>query len=266
MTEKLHATGNKIFIVSDHAKALPKVPVISREELLELGPRLRAQNIIVSTRADKWESTYQYENMISRLPMLHPNKIILLSSVSVYGDNKLPRNEYADLLPVTKYGRSKVFEEQVLLRNNPESCNLSILRISNVFGHRFFDDFVNHVFLSSKVNESVRLIDQGRTTRNFIWLKDLVNILFQLLNFDTLPKYLNIGSSTSINLQSLILEIELLLGKNITIEESDGYLDIAANSIIDTSQLNRLLNFKNTELAVALQNYYLENPELASSS
>ena len=243
-----------------------KVPVISREEMLGLGSRLKAKNIIVSTRADKWESTDQYENAISKLPMFHPKRIILLSSVSVYGDNKLPRTEDAELVPVTKYGRSKVFEEQVLLRNNPESCELSILRISNVFGHRFFDDFVNQVFLSAKLSDPVCLIDQGRTTRNFIWLKDLVNILFQLLNLEILPRYLNIGSSTSINLQSLIVEIELILEKRITIEGTSGDLDIAANSIIDTTQLNKLLNYKSTEIVLALQNYFLENSDLASSS
>jgi nucleoside-diphosphate-sugar epimerase len=234
--------------------------------MLGLGSTLQAKNIIVSTRADKWESTDQYENAISKLPMFHPKRIILLSSVSVYGDNKLPRNEYAQLAPVTKYGRSKVFEEQVLLRNNPESCELSILRISNVFGHRFFDDFVNHVFLSAKLGNPVCLIDQGRTTRNFIWLKDLVNILLQLLNFGILPRYLNIGSSTSVNLQSLIMEIELILEKRIAIEGTSGDLDIAANSIIDTSQLYKLLNYKTTEIVFALQNYFLENSDLASSS
>jgi nucleoside-diphosphate-sugar epimerase len=233
--------------------------------MLELGSSVQAKTIIISTRVDRWDSREQYENVIASLPTLHPKRIVLLSSVSVYGDNKLPRNEDSKIQPVTKYGRSKVFEEQALLRNNPESCELSILRISNVFGHRLFDDFVNHVFLSAKRSDPVRLIDQGRTTRNFIWLKDLINILIQLLNFETLPQYLNIGSQTSINLQSLILEIEIILEKRITIVESNGDLDIAANSIIDTSQLNTLLDFETTEIVLALQNYFLENSDLASS-
>ena len=230
--------------------------------MIELGANLRASSVIVSARADKWESKSDYEDFISRLPILSPKRIFLLSSVSVYGDSDLPRKEDSKIDPVTKYGLSKAFEEKTLEIFKPESAQLIILRISNVFGHRLFDDFVNNVFMSAKLGKPVLLIDQGKTTRNFIWFYDLIIVLSKLFTLESLPQFLNIGSSKSINLQTLVNEIEKIMGKRITIVESGEELDIVANSIIDTSKLTQLMDYNATNLVTALENYYLQDPFL----
>ena len=266
LTELLLAQRFSVAIVSDNAISHQKMPVISRKRMIELGSSLEASNIVVSARADKWESKSNYENFVSRLPILRPKKVFLLSSVSVYGDSDLPRNEDSIVDPVTKYGLSKAFEEKTLRLFKPESVQLIILRISNVFGHQLFDDFVNNVFLSAKLGKPVLLIDQGKTTRNFIWFHDLIIVLSRLLTLESLPQFLNIGSSKSINLRTLVSEIERILGKRITIVESGEELDIVANSIIDTSKLRQLIDYKTTDLVTALENYYLEDPFLIKSS
>lgn len=226
---------------------------------------LEAANVIVSTRMDRLGMNQVYEDLIKRLLELHPKRIFLLSSVAVYGDSLDPRSEISKRAPVTLYGKSKALEEDILLRLKPNNCELVIFRISNVFGHIFFDDFVNHIFLSTKMKIPARVIDQGRTTRNFIWFDDLIQILSQLISIKSLPAVLNIGANNSINLQSLVNEIEIILDKKIQIVESSDMLDIVANSIIDTSELRQILNFKMTEIDIALRNYYLTNPELSNS-
>ena len=214
---------------------------------------------------DRLELSQAYEDLIKSLSDLKPKRIFLLSSVAVYGDSLNPRSEISEPAPVTLYGKSKASEEEILLRLKPNDCELVIFRISNVFGHVLFNDFVNHIFFSAKVENAARVIDQGRTTRNFIWLNDLINILHRLISLKSLPAVLNIGSNSSINLQSLINEIEIILDKKIRIVEASNKLDIVANSIIDTNELRQILNFEITEIGVALRNYYLANPELTNS-
>jgi nucleoside-diphosphate-sugar epimerase len=266
LTKNLMSAGFKVLIVSDHAKNNQKFSVISRLKMIELRNKLEARVIIVSTRADKWESNEHYENLIASLLMINPARVILLSSVSVYGDSDLPRNESSVIEPVTKYGNSKALEEQILTRHIYGSSDLSILRISNVFGHKLFDDFVNHVFLNAKESKPIRLIDDGKTTRNFIWFNDLIEILLKIISLDSLPKILNIGTPKSINLKSLIFEIEKILQKKLVVIESDLNLDIVANSIIDTSLLNQIIDVRTTQLIPALESYFSESLDDSASS
>jgi nucleoside-diphosphate-sugar epimerase len=265
LSKKLIQEDLSVAIVSENIKSKLGIPVLSRSQVMAQPQKMKVDTVVVSTRLDKWNSREEYEKFIRSMATIKPKRIVLLSSVSVYGDSKIPRKESDPTESLTRYGQSKILEEEFLLKIRPEQCELVILRISNVFGNILFDDFVNHVLFSVKSGTYVRLAHEGKATRNFIWIEDLISILLELLGKEKLPEIINIGSTSSISLKKLIFEIESITNENITVVESTDGKDIINNSIIDTNLMNQLVVYKPNEIRSVLEDYYLENPEFRNS-
>jgi dTDP-4-dehydrorhamnose reductase len=265
LSKKLIQEDLSVAIVSENIKSKVGIPVLSRSQVMAQAQKIKVDTVVVSTRLDKWKSREEYEKFMRSMATIKPRRILLLSSVSVYGDSKIPRKESDPTESVTRYGQSKILEEEFLIKIRPEQCELVILRISNVFGNILFDDFVNHVLLSVKSGTHVRLAHEGKATRNFIWIEDLISILLELLSKEKLPEIINIGSASSISLKKLIFEIESITNQNITVIESTDGKDIINNSIIDTNLMNQLVVYKPNEIRSVLEDYYLENPEFRNS-
>ena len=167
-------------------------------------------------------------------------------------------------MSVTRYGKSKITEEQILLKTSSKDSELVILRIANVYGNSQFDDFVNHILTCAKTGKEVSLIHKGRATRNFIWIEDLTSILVELLRKEQLPKVINLGSPTSISLKKLITEIESIIDSEILVLQLDGDSEIIYDSIIDTTLMQQLTTHKGSEIRFALENYISGYPEFRS--
>jgi nucleoside-diphosphate-sugar epimerase len=227
--------------------------------------KIKVKTVVVSTRLDKWNSREEYEKFMNNVSTMKPERIVLLSSVSVYGESENPRKESDPTESVTRYGQSKILEEKILFKIKPEHCELVILRISNVYGNIIFDDFINQVLLSGKSGSHVSLAHKGKATRNFIWIEDLITILIELLSKKKLPEIINLGSPSSISLKKLIFEIESITNMNISVTESADGKDIINNSIIDTNLMTQLVSYKPSEITSVLKDYFLENPEFRNS-
>ncbi len=127
-------------------------------------------------------------------------KFIYMSSASVYGFNEKRLNESSDTNPLTQYAVSKVDNENYIL-NNDFNFETIILRNSTVFGYSNnlrLDLVVNDLTYSALVNNEIKLISDGSPKRPFVHVKDLCNLIKNLVDNDkNLDKeIINVGSNS----------------------------------------------------------------------
>lgn len=147
-------------------------------------------------------------------------KIIYASSAAVYGTPKyLGIDENHEINPMSYYGLSKYSAENYIkLYSELNDLNYLILRYSNVFGPRqdlsgegsVIYNFINKILS----NEKPCIYGDGLQTRDFIYVKDIVNATISALeNGNNITLNIGMGKETDINY--LLGIITRLLNTNI---------------------------------------------------
>ena len=145
------------------------------------------------------------------------NKVIYLSSVSVYGQNATFCTEDTEPHPINIYGKSKYEIEKYL--KDSIVCELIVLRLSNVFGDNKFPDLVNKIIHSASSRQALELHSPTKIERDFISITSVARCLERVLT-STSPiesyEVFNISSGESITLETLHSLIEQVLDLKIT--------------------------------------------------
>ena len=146
-------------------------------------------------------------------------KYILASTSEVYGDplvHPQKENYYGNVNPIgprSIYDESKRFiESMTIAYHNYHKLNVSIVRIFNTYGPRMRidDGRVLPTFISQAYkNENITINGDGKQTRSFCYIDDLINAILLLMKEDYYYP-INIGNTdeTSINdVAKLIISI-----------------------------------------------------------
>jgi nucleoside-diphosphate-sugar epimerase len=135
-------------------------------------------------------------------------KIAIASSTAVYGDTEIfPTTEETPLLPLSPYAVSKQVTE-IFARLYTQTFNLPIvpLRFFNVYGPRQRPD--SHyaaavpIFIRRVLdNRPITIYGDGKQTRDFIFVGDVVDALLRAVGSDAAGEPFNVcsGHETSIN-------------------------------------------------------------------
>jgi nucleoside-diphosphate-sugar epimerase len=188
-------------------------PLAADELASRLGP---ATTLIVTARARVSSDPFRTftddiaiaANVARCLIANPPRRCVYFSSTSVYGDvaSNLAITEETPLAPNSLYGTSKVAAEGTL-RHAADRADvpLFILRPCMVYGP---DDpsssygpgrFVRSVLQDGKV----RVFGDGNELRDYLFVRDLVNITLALA-FDGSPGIYNLASGTSHSFQQIL--------------------------------------------------------------
>ena len=142
----------------------------------------------------KWAVTCGCENFV------------LASTAAVYGgNNNLPLDEDAKLYPESPYATSKLLMEYMAEAFKDQS--VAILRFFNVYGEGQRDEggylSAIPIFLNQyKNNEALTVTGDGKQTRDFIYVGDLVEAIEKSISFNGV---LNIGSGKEVSVIDLAL-------------------------------------------------------------
>jgi dTDP-L-rhamnose 4-epimerase len=147
---------------------------------------------------------------LANSPRAQLKKLILTSSRAVYGER--PNDEFELPVPVSVYGITKLVQEQLL----SVACTVPyvIFRLQNVYGpgQSLKNPYAGIVAIfADKLmrNEDVEVYDQGKATRDFVFIDDVVNALLLPLKAldETYPQLYNVGSGR----QATILQVATML-------------------------------------------------------
>lgn len=185
---------------------------------------------------------------------------LFASSSSVYGKSpELPFEENAKKLPVSPYGVSKLSAENyVRVYNEIHGIPTVSLRYFTVYGPRMRPDLAISIFTENAMNnEEIEIFGDGNQTRDFTYIKDIINA--QNLCLEKRignGESFNIGSGERININQLAEKIIELTNSKSKIVNSDPRKGDARHTWADVSKTKKKLGWvANYNLEKGLKKY-----------
>jgi len=181
-------------------------------------------------------------------------KIILISTINIYGSSKKPYSEEDKIKPETKYAKVKSEVENIYKNfSRKNNLNVVILRLSNVYGSED-KGIVNLLIDSTKKKNKVEI--NKNASRDFIYIDDATNAIIKTIEFEKEGiEIFNVCTSKKTNLLDLAKLIENISKKEIkkTIKDKNKEDSIFANN----KKIRNALNFTpKTDLSEGLKKIF----------
>jgi UDP-glucose 4-epimerase len=144
---------------------------------------------------------------------LRPRRVIYLSSAEVYGQQAVPFSETSPVAPVTNYGRAKCMGEAAVA----EACasvhaELVILRPGVVYGPGQGPTMLIPTALTALRAGLPFPTGDGRPTRDFVHVDDLVALIRRCLLSDAPPDVYNAGSGREVCVREVLSTLAAAVG------------------------------------------------------
>ena len=144
------------------------------------------------------------------------NILYLSSGGAVYGEkhlNTISENEVCD--PISSYGVVKLTIENYLrLYQKQYGINYLILRVSNPFGKFHVSEkqgIINIAIRRALREEAIEVWGDGSQSKDYIFVDDMVKIIFSLLKEKVVNKTINVGSGEIHELNMILSTIKIYL-------------------------------------------------------
>ena len=168
--------------------------------------------------------------------------LVYASSAATYGDGELgykdDHNLPYNLNPLNPYGRSKNEFDKWILKENKQPPFWAGLKFFNVYGPNEYHkermaSVIFHSFNQIKSSGKVKLFKShkpeykdGEQLRDFVYVKDVVDICYWLMNEKPASGLYNLGTGKARTFKDLVTAIFKSLDKEPVIEFIDTPLDI----------------------------------------
>ena len=189
-------------------------------------------------------------NILNASRIRDVDKIIFASSSSVYGDlPTLPKTESMKMMPISPYGVSKLACELYMqVYHQIYGLKTTSLRYFNVFGPRQKDSpysGVIAIWLGRIIqNENLIVFGNGEQSRDFTYIKDVVDANILATECDVAGKVLNVAAGSPIKLTTLAQLMLKITGKqNLEIIYSDPRPGDIMHSYGDISLAKELMGY-----------------------
>ena len=157
----------------------------------------------------------------------HVKKLISASSAAVYGEGlenvKLTEDSMMD--PMSPYGESKVkMEEEIRKFILQDKLDCVILRFFNIFGTGQSPEYAGVItkFIKKiKNNEPLEIFGDGRQTRDFVSVNDVIESIYCAINNGKNGTY-NIAGGKAITIKELATLMISLSGEDLSIKYLDS--------------------------------------------
>ncbi len=177
-------------------------------------------------------------------------KVVYASTSSIYGNAGGALREDIRVTPPNFYAVTKMFNEQLAsVFTNEYGIQTVGFRYMSVYGPReegkgVFANLVSQFLWAMKRDEQPLIYGDGTQTRDFVYVKDVVEANMLALEKDVTDVF-NVGTGVATSMNSLIAMLNRILGKSIT----PAYVATPVKNYIDTqladiSKIGRVLGFK----------------------
>jgi ADP-L-glycero-D-manno-heptose 6-epimerase len=173
----------------------------------------------------------------------HRIPLIYASSASTYGDGKFGYDDkdlslINKLMPLNPYGESKNDFDKWVLKQDKTPPNWYGLKFFNVFGPNEYHkgrmaSVVFHSYEQIMKNNKVLLYkshninyEDGKQIRDFIYVKDVVDVIFFLMKNKPKSSIYNLGTGKARTFLDLVTAVFNSLNKKVNVEFIDTPIDI----------------------------------------
>ncbi|BFM42303.1 NAD-dependent epimerase/dehydratase family protein [Flavobacterium sp. CFS9] len=176
------------------------------------------------------------------------NIVYLSSGGAVYGEKNLELiSENEICYPLSSYGVVKLTIENYLrLYEKQYGINYLILRVSNPFGKFHTSEkqgIINIAIRRALRGQVIEVWGDGNQSKDYLFVDDLVKIIFNLLQQKCVNKTINIGSGKSHKLNDILNTIKIYL-PNLEVKYLDSKLTDVKDFCLDISFMKSLIGFE----------------------
>lgn len=192
--------------------------------------------------------------------------IYISSGGAIYGineDNK-KHKETDDTFPLSSYGVVKLAIEKYLFQYaSLYQIRPLVLRLSNPYGKYHYSKkqgICNVGLRAALQNESFNVWGTGEARKDYIYIDDFCDILFQLYNKSTHNKVLNVASGCILSLNQILKEIKSL-APTFDWDYTDASKFDVTHFELDTQELQSIIgkqNFKSFKDGMKLTHQWLQ--------
>ena len=190
-------------------------------------------------------------NVLNAARRMNVNRVIYASSSAVYGDTPtLPKREDMRRIPISPYGVAKLACEAYMQAYHlVYGLKTTSLRYFNVFGPRQRDSpysGVIAIWLGNIIrNEDLILFGDGKISRDFTYIKDVIQANLLAAEYNAAGEIINIGAGSPITLTDLAtLMLKIVKKENLKIIYSDPRPGDILHSYADISKALELIHFR----------------------
>lgn len=270
---KVPFSSSRCLIISDQyneASIDSKVnsfTLLSRQMAIDSLGEFDVGTLIILAKTHLWTQPVEFEALIQKMRSRVRDKVIHLSSGSVYGEASASVDERFRVKPLTVYGTRKAAEEKCVSDSFRGHADVQILRVSNVFGDSRFHDFINQCLKAAIDKSSVKVYSNGDIVRDFLFVNCLVDALLHLIVWDSKEEYLVLNLSTGIGTSMAQVMSYISKETGLTIRKIDYPRpnDLVRHSILDNSAILTAIPWQPIKLEVGMKRYLREAfPDLTS--
>ena len=164
---------------------------------------------------------------------------VLASSAAVYGVQTVPlANENHPIEPINAYGAAKrsaeIYWAQI---GRLHGVHTAALRFANVYGPRQSpkgEAGVIAIFCRRHhAGQPLTVFGDGRATRDYLFVGDVVDAIYRLLNTPEANKVYNLGTGIETSVNGLIDELQRVSGRSAQVHHADARHGEVARSALD---------------------------------
>lgn len=192
-------------------------------------------------------------------------KFIYVSSLDVYsGEGQDPVNEQTMVKPVSLYGYSKLFCEQMVTswgeRNNVSTC---ILRLGHIYGEgeAAYKKMIPVFIKNALSGKPITIFSDGKELRSFLYINDCVEYIAQAVTNPDLTGIYNIASGNAYSVRCIADMVSSIIGNNTSVEILGKSIPVR-NVVFDIKKIQQDFHVVETDIIDGLKrevNYFESN-------
>lgn len=188
--------------------------------------------------------------------------IYFSSGGTIYGNNSHDKFLETDLRePISYYGLSKqIIEESILFEHRRANLRYLIVRPSNPFGPGQSLNGVQGLIAVAigkiMANEPLIIWGDGSSIRDYIYIDDLSEMMYELINKDIENEVINIGSGIGYSINEIVSYLKNIVGDKLIVKyETSRSVDVT-NVTLDITKLESLIKTNYTPLEDGIRMFY----------
>lgn len=188
------------------------------------------------------------------------------SGGTIYGNRStmLPFVETDEMAPISYYGWSKqMMENSILFKNRTEKLKYLIVRPSNPYGHgqnlHGKQGLVAVAIGKILEDKPVEVWGDGSAIRDYIYIDDLANVFYQLIDKDVYNETVNLGSGRGYSVNDILAFLKIITKKDFKIVYENARPMDVSNMVLDTEKMQRLAQVELTPMLNGISTFYNES-------
>lgn len=188
--------------------------------------------------------------------------IFFSSGGTIYGNHSHGKFHESDTeAPISYYGLSKkIIEESILFEHRRGQLRYLIIRPSNPFGPgqalNGAQGLIAVALGKAIAHHPIAVWGDGSSVRDYIYIDDLANATFQLLDKEIENDTINIGSGVGYSINEILNQFQDIVSEKLVINyEKSRSVDVSS-VILDISKLVSYIDFTITPLDEGIKLFY----------